>query len=137
MSEHRPATVALGVTMPLGAATLARQLQALRESDPELRLIIGGQGVPAALRQSAGVLYAADTEQLAEQASRGLSAPAGELPRYIARGGVRFGGLAGVPTELTAGVVARLSQTTAATADSARRSLLPVGWSGRSAVAVC
>ncbi len=121
VSEHRPATVALGVTMPLGAATLARQLQGLRESDPELRLIIGGQGVPAALRESAGVLYAADTEQLAEQASRGLSAPAGELPRYIARGGVRFGALAGVPTELTAGVVARLSQTTAAAADSARR----------------
>ena len=120
VSEHRPGIVALGVTMPLGAATLARQLQALRDCDPELRLIIGGQGVPAALRESAGVLYAVDTEQLAEQASRGLSVPVGELPRYIARGGVGFGVLAGVWTELTTGVVARLSQTTAAAADSAR-----------------
>jgi diguanylate cyclase (GGDEF)-like protein/PAS domain S-box-containing protein len=63
--------------MPLSAATLTRQLQALRDHNPELVLIIGGQGVPAVLRKSAGVLYAADTEQLAELANTALTtAPA-------------------------------------------------------------
>jgi methanogenic corrinoid protein MtbC1 len=73
VSEHHPAIVALGATMPLNAATLARQLQALRDRNPELVLIIGGQGVPAVLRESAGVLYAADTEQLAQLANSGLT----------------------------------------------------------------
>jgi diguanylate cyclase (GGDEF)-like protein len=72
VSVHHPAIVALGATMPLNAATLARQLQTLRDRNPELVLIIGGQGVPAVLRESAGVLYAADTEQLAELANSGL-----------------------------------------------------------------
>jgi methanogenic corrinoid protein MtbC1 len=73
VSEHHPAIVALGATMPLSGATLARQLQALRDRNPELVLIIGGQGVPAVLRESPGVLYAADTEQLAELANTGLT----------------------------------------------------------------
>jgi diguanylate cyclase (GGDEF)-like protein/PAS domain S-box-containing protein len=73
VSEHHPAIVALGATMPLNAATLARQLQALRDCNPELMLIIGGQGVPAVLRESPGVLYAADTEQLAKLANTGLT----------------------------------------------------------------
>jgi EAL domain-containing protein (putative c-di-GMP-specific phosphodiesterase class I)/methanogenic corrinoid protein MtbC1 len=73
VSEHHPAIVALGATMLLSAATLARQLQALRDRNPELVLIIGGQGVPAVLRKSAGVLYAADTEQLAELANTRLT----------------------------------------------------------------
>ena len=83
VSEHRPASVRSGVTMPLGAATLARQLQALRDSDPELRLIIGGQGVPDVLRESAGVLYAADTEQLAEQLTAAECPQPGSCPRYL------------------------------------------------------
>jgi MerR family transcriptional regulator, light-induced transcriptional regulator len=66
VQEHRPAAVALGVTMPLGASTLARQVIALRELDPDLPVIIGGQGVPAVRRQGDGVLYLVDTEQLAE-----------------------------------------------------------------------
>ena len=91
VSDHHPAIVALGATMALSAATLARQVQALRDGNPELVLIIGGQGVPAALRESAGVLYAADTEHLAELASAGLSvASCGDLPRDIARGGVHL-----------------------------------------------
>jgi methanogenic corrinoid protein MtbC1 len=61
VQEHEPAVVALGVTMPLGAAKLARQLQTLRDLAPGVQLVIGGQGVPAVLREGAGVLYAADT----------------------------------------------------------------------------
>jgi diguanylate cyclase (GGDEF)-like protein/PAS domain S-box-containing protein len=87
VSEHHPAIVALGATMPLNAATLARQLQTLRDRNPELVLIIGGQGVPAALRESAGVLYAADTEQLAELANTGLSTRTAKISRKGVIGG--------------------------------------------------
>ena len=72
VSEHHPAIVALGSTMPWVPPPSPRQLQALRDRDPELLLITGGQGVPAVLRESAGVLYAADTEQLAELVNSGL-----------------------------------------------------------------
>ncbi|MGA2929131.1 MAG: diguanylate cyclase, partial [Solirubrobacteraceae bacterium] len=121
VSQHHPTIVALGATMPLNAATLARQLQALRDHDPELVLIIGGQGVPAVLRESAGVLYVADTEQLAELANSGLNIqPGGELPRSTARGGVHFNQSATTASDATEGLAARLAQTTAATADVAR-----------------
>ncbi len=73
VSKHHPAIVALGATMRLSAATLTRQLHALHDRNPDLVLIIGGQGVPAVLRKSAGVLYAPDTEQLAELANTALT----------------------------------------------------------------
>ena len=120
VEEHRPAAVALGVTMPLGAAVLARQLEALRDRDQHVQLIVGGQGVPAALREGAGVLYAADTEQLAAHLRRSLKALApGELPRDIAIGGVAFRQVANVATDIGV-VAARLAQTTAAAADATR-----------------
>ena len=119
VSEHQPAIVALGVTMPLGAATLAREVWALRDRDPGLRVIIGGQGVPPVLGQGAGVFYAADTEQLADRVNRGFDPPPkGELPSAIVRGGVRFGPRSA--SEVTGGVAARFAQTTAAVADTAR-----------------
>ena len=121
VSEHRPAIVALGVTMPLGAATLARQLQALRDSNPETGLIIGGQGVPEALKHAGGVRYAADTEQLAEQLQGDWSSADGELPRHIASGDVQFSPPAEAAANLEAAVAGRIAQTTAATADAARR----------------
>jgi hypothetical protein len=74
VSEHRPAAVALGVTMPSAAPALTRELPALREYDSRLPLIIGGQGVPAALRESPAVFYAADTESLARFVDRNLKA---------------------------------------------------------------
>jgi diguanylate cyclase (GGDEF)-like protein len=121
VSEHHPVAVALGVTMPLGGVTLARQLRALRDRDPQLRLIVGGQGVPAVLRHGAGVFYAADTEQLAEAVDRVVSSrPEGELPPEIARGGIKFGRFVGIATDVSGGLEARLTQTTAAAADAAR-----------------
>jgi methanogenic corrinoid protein MtbC1 len=91
VDEHRPTTVALGVTMPLGAATLVRQVLGLREGNPKLQVIIGGQGVPDVLRRGAGVLYFADTEQLHEYLKGSLRrAVSGEVPAGIARGGAGF-----------------------------------------------
>jgi diguanylate cyclase (GGDEF)-like protein/PAS domain S-box-containing protein len=121
VQEHEPAVVALGVTMPLGAATLARQLQTLRDLAPSIQLVIGGQGVPNVLREGAGVLYAADTEQLTACLDSSLNTPApGELPRGIAAGGVGFGRYAELPNNATGGLEARMAQTTAAAADAAR-----------------
>ena len=113
IAEHRPAIVALGITMPLAAATLVRQLQQLRERDPQLQLIVGGQGVPAVLQQGAGVLYAADTEQLSRYVNGGFAAlpPAGELPDGIARGGVQLPRFAGA-NDVTDGLESLLAQTT-------------------------
>jgi diguanylate cyclase (GGDEF)-like protein len=121
VQDHEPAVVALGVTMPMGAVTLARELQTLRDLAPRIRLVIGGQGVPDVLRQGAGVLYAADTEQLAEYVDSSLSTPVpGELPRGIARGGVGFGRFSDLPSDETDGLEARMARTTAAAADAAR-----------------
>jgi diguanylate cyclase (GGDEF)-like protein/PAS domain S-box-containing protein len=121
VQEHEPAVVALGVTMPLGAAALARQLQTLSDLAPGVQLVIGGQGVPDVLREGAGVLFAADTERLTDYLDTSLSAPApGELPRGIARGGVGFGRYTDLPDDPTEGLAARTAQTTAAVADAAR-----------------
>jgi diguanylate cyclase (GGDEF)-like protein/PAS domain S-box-containing protein len=121
VSEHRPAAVALGVTMPLRATTLLQQLQALRKYDPEIRLIVGGQGVPQVLRESTAVFYASDTEALAEYLDRAVSTgPTGDLPSHIADGGVSSGRVPGVETDLTVGLEARMTQTAAAAADAAR-----------------
>jgi methanogenic corrinoid protein MtbC1 len=89
VQEHGPAAVALGVTMPLGASTLTRQVIALRDLDPDLPVIIGGQGVPAVLQQGAGVLYLADTEQLAEHLN---GSPRGHVPGQLSAGLGRGGG---------------------------------------------
>jgi diguanylate cyclase (GGDEF)-like protein len=121
VEEHHPTAVALGVTMPLLAATLARQVRDLREHDPELQVIIGGQGVPAVLRHGAGVLYIADMEHLAEHLKGPLRTPvSGELPAGIGRGGVGFRRLSELPTGGGDALVERMAQATAATADALR-----------------
>jgi MerR family transcriptional regulator, light-induced transcriptional regulator len=100
VQEHGPAAVALGVTMPLDASTLDRQVIALRDLDPDLPVIIGGQGAPAVLQQGAGVLYLADTEQLAEHLNGSLRGHApGELPAGLGRGGVAFSRVGGSATD--------------------------------------
>ena len=121
VSEHRPAAVALGLTMPLGAAALSQELQALHDYDPEMHLIVGGQGVPAVLRERAGVFYASDTRRLLEYVNRAVKTrPPGELPPAIARGGVSFGSVLHAGTGMTEGLEARMAQATAAAADAAR-----------------
>ena len=73
------------------------------------------------LRHGAGVFYAADSEQLAEAVDRVVSRrPEGELPPEIARGGIKFGRFVGIATDVSGGLEARLTQTTAAAADAAR-----------------
>lgn len=121
VTEHRPAVVALGITMAMSAPALARQLQALNDFDPELRLIVGGQGVPAVLRRDAGVLYAADTEELAKHTTSVLSTrPAGDLPRDMGLGGDGFARLTDATTDASAALAERLAQTNEAMADNAR-----------------
>ena len=121
VSEHRPAAVALGVTMPQGAAALGQELQALHDYDPEIHLIVGGQGVPAVLHERAGVFYASDTERLLEYVNRAVKTkPPGKLPPAIARGGVSFGSFPGPGSGMTEGLEARMAQATAAAADAAR-----------------
>jgi diguanylate cyclase (GGDEF)-like protein len=121
VEEHHPAAVALGVTMPLGAAQLTRQLHALREHHPDVIRIIGGQGVPGGLMRGAGVLYAADAERLAERLKDPLNVSVGgELPPDVARGGIGFSQFDDLASDQGEGLVARVAQTTAAAADAAR-----------------
>jgi diguanylate cyclase (GGDEF)-like protein len=121
VSEHRPAAVALGVTMPLGAAALGHELRVLHAYDPEIHLIVGGQGVPAVLRERAGVFYASDTARLLKYVNRAVKTrPPGELPPAIGRGGVSFGAFSGGGSGMIEGVEARMAQATAAAADTAR-----------------
>jgi diguanylate cyclase (GGDEF)-like protein len=122
VAEHQPAIVALGITMPLNAAALARELLALRAHDQELRLVIGGQGVPEVLRECDGVFYAADTEQLAEYAERAMTEPPqGELPLNIGNGGVvGAGNFDDREPDVGSGLEARFAQAAAVFADAAR-----------------
>jgi diguanylate cyclase (GGDEF)-like protein len=122
VAEHQPAIVAVGVTMPLNAAALAQELLALRARDPELRLVVGGQGVPDLLRECDGVFYAADTEQLAEYAERVMTEPSqGELPRDIGGGGVvGSGDFKDREPDVGDRLEARFAQAAAVFADTAR-----------------
>jgi MerR family transcriptional regulator, light-induced transcriptional regulator len=126
VEERRPTTVALGVTMPLGAATLVRQILGLRECNPELQVIIGGQGVPDVLRCGAGVLYFTDTEQLNEHLTGALrSAVAGETPAGIARGGAGFRRLSEVATTGADMPLERMAQSTPDARDAVRGQASP------------
>lgn len=122
VAEHQPAIVALGITMPLNAAALTRELRALRAHDPELRLVVGGQGVPEALRVCDGVFYAADTERLAEYAERVMTDPLrGELPLNIGDGGVvAAGNFDDREPDVGGGLEGRFAQAAAVFADAAR-----------------
>jgi len=121
VADHDPAIVALGATMPLDGASLLQQLQALQGLDPALQLVIGGQGVPIALRQTTGVFYAATTEQLAEYTSHPQNGrPQGALPREIAPGGIGFEPVINRSPLLSDGLEARFDQTILAMADTAR-----------------
>jgi diguanylate cyclase (GGDEF)-like protein len=122
VAEHQPAIVALGITMPLNAAALARELLALRAHDPQLRLVVGGQGVPETLRECGGVFYAADTEQLADYAERVMAEPLrGELPRDIGDGGVvAAGNFDDREPDVGGGLEARFAKAAAVFADAAR-----------------
>jgi diguanylate cyclase (GGDEF)-like protein len=120
VAEHQPSIVALGATMPVNGATLLRQCRTLRDHDPALRLIIGGPGVPNALKQGAGVLHFADTEQLSTYVElRQFAQPHGALPDDITDG-VGLGTFVDGSPVPGGGLHARVAQTTAAAADAAR-----------------
>jgi diguanylate cyclase (GGDEF)-like protein len=121
VAEHQPAIVALGVTMPSRATTLMQQLRALRDHYPALQLVVGGPAVPMQMRQGVGVFYAADTEQLAEYASRARSAPPqGELPPAATGGMADLVHEVDAPLGLPRGVEAGFAQAITASADAAR-----------------
>lgn len=121
VAEHQPTVVALGVTMPLNVAAMLRQLQALRDHDPNLRLIVGGQGVPPVLRACEGVVFAEDSVRLAEIANRSASlSPQGDLPSGRGCEGVGFLQLPRCSLAPADGLAASFVQTTEAAADAAR-----------------
>jgi methanogenic corrinoid protein MtbC1 len=53
--RHRPAIVALSVTMPDSAALLDSTIHHLREVRQDAGIIVGGSGVPARLRDMPGL----------------------------------------------------------------------------------
>jgi len=75
IAHHRPAIVALGLSQPEGAPTLVAQLRRIHEIDPGIRLLIGGQGVPADLRATPGLTYVYSMELLAAAVTRALEQP--------------------------------------------------------------
>lgn len=124
VAEHRPAIVALGATMPLNAGALLRALHAVRAQDENVQLIIGGQGVPAFLRECAGARYIADSLALADfvdQVNQAEALPAqGELPPERTASGVGFGHIVDASASYNAGLEASFAETAAAAADTAR-----------------
>jgi diguanylate cyclase (GGDEF)-like protein len=123
MLEHKPAVLALGVTMPLGARTLVRQIEGIHAFDPGVRLVVGGQGVPRSLRDVPGLTYAPDTEGLAAAVDCALEAP--RPLRLPARAGggqvVRAAFTSDFSTSDGIGTFeARMAGATAAAADGAR-----------------
>ena len=55
--EHKPALVAISVTMSTAAANLSRAVDAARAADPAAAVIIGGRGRPPRLPPPAGLVF--------------------------------------------------------------------------------
>jgi MerR family transcriptional regulator, light-induced transcriptional regulator len=58
VSKHRPHVFALGATTPESGELLALAIDEVRRGAPETALLLGGQGVPAELREEPGLAVA-------------------------------------------------------------------------------
>ena len=75
--RHRPQVVGFSVTMPGGGRALERAIAEVQSVDPEVSILLGGRGVPRALRDQ-GYAYATNAETVLD-AVRGATGRATPL----------------------------------------------------------
>lgn len=78
--KHRPAAVALGVTMHVNLPALLGEVTALASLEDPPQILLGGQGIPASVREELSVPVLASSEEAVEAAERLLSQPIPVLP---------------------------------------------------------
>ncbi|HEX2160467.1 MAG TPA: cobalamin-dependent protein [Thermoleophilaceae bacterium] len=78
--KHRPAVVALGVTMHVNLPALLGEVTALAALDDPPQVVLGGQGIPASVRGELSVPVLASSERAVEAVERLLRDPAPVLP---------------------------------------------------------
>lgn len=78
--KHRPAAVALGVTMHVNLPALLGEVTALASLEDPPQILLGGQGIPASVREELSVPVLASSEEAVAVAERLLSQPMPVLP---------------------------------------------------------
>jgi MerR family transcriptional regulator, light-induced transcriptional regulator len=78
--KHRPAVVALGVTMHVNLAALLGEVTALASLEDPPQIVLGGQGIPASVREELSAPVLASSEEAVEAVERLLSHPSPVLP---------------------------------------------------------
>jgi methanogenic corrinoid protein MtbC1 len=78
--KHRPAVVALGVTMHVNLAALLGEVTALAALDDPPQIVLGGQGIPAPVREELSVPVLDGSDEVVEAVERLLSKPLPVLP---------------------------------------------------------
>ena len=78
--RHRPAAVALGVTMHVNLPALLGEVTALASLEDPPQILLGGQGIPASVREELSVPVLASSEEAVEAAEQLLSQPLPVLP---------------------------------------------------------
>jgi diguanylate cyclase (GGDEF)-like protein len=78
--KHRPAVVALGVTMRVNLPALLGEVTALASFDDPPRIVLGGQGIPAAVGGALDFPVLASSEEVVEAVEQLLREPPGVVP---------------------------------------------------------
>lgn len=78
--KHGPAVVALGVTMHVNLPALLGEVTALAALDDPPQVVLGGQGIPASVREELAAPVLASSEHAVEAVERLLNDPAPVLP---------------------------------------------------------
>jgi methanogenic corrinoid protein MtbC1 len=78
--KHRPAAVALGVTMHVNLPALLGEVTALASLEDPPQMLLGGQGIPASVRDELSAPVLASSEDAVEAVDLLLSRPSPVLP---------------------------------------------------------
>jgi methanogenic corrinoid protein MtbC1 len=78
--KHRPAAVALGVTMHVNLPALLGEVTALASLEAPPQILLGGQGIPASVREELNVPVLGSSDEAVAVVERLLSQPMPVLP---------------------------------------------------------
>lgn len=120
--KHRPAVVALGVTMYVNFAALLGEVTALASLEGPPQILLGGQGIPSWVRDELSVPVLASSEDAAETVERLLRDPSSVLappPSLLVRAITEIAPRRRRPEDVDP-LAEQFAAATRATADTAR-----------------
>jgi diguanylate cyclase (GGDEF)-like protein/PAS domain S-box-containing protein len=82
VAEHKPAVIGLGFGIPSDVSHLAEAIRAIHEVSPEPRIMLGGRGVPAGLRD-AGYPFVPSSLEVLETVQHLLDGPPQRLSEVV------------------------------------------------------